>query len=171
MNRLHINLKQFSQIILMLFSGLLFVIYLNIQTSKKYTQSYIPDSKQLEIEKEKGKNLEIELAQAKERYKWKIDHPIPVQHTGLKNIWYDRYGIEKDVERNKYGVKINNGKKVENTSTGLTPVGNIQVKKQQKMIRYEDWIDEVDTPQVKPIDPDPIILQKEEMIKEANEQN
>ena len=165
MNRLQFSIKQFYQLVGILVLGLIFIIYLNIQTSNNYTLPYIPDAKHLQIEKEKSEQLRIDLIQAKENFTWKVNHPIPELHTGLKNMWYDRYGIEKDVQRNKYGAKINSQvKKVE-------PNLIVPNKKQQKMIKYEDWIDEVDTPQVKPIDPDPIILQKEEMIKEANEQN
>ena len=64
-----------------------------------------------------------------------IDNPIPELHTGLR-------GFNKPENLNLFGVKIIEKKEVPVNIVNTMNI--VQQKPKQKMIRYEDWVDEVE---------------------------
>ena len=89
--------------------------------------------------------MEKDVAKAKEIYAYNLAHPTIIPQTSPRKYTYGGW-VNLDntpIQKNKFGMVIKDKPKVSNPAPMVNPVSPVQ-KKTQKMVRYEDWVDEVD---------------------------
>ena len=151
MQLFHLNLKSIFQLAGMFISGLVFIIVLSVIHKKDYDTSYdfVSVGKDAILdEKRKVIQLEKDLTQAKAIYKYKMEHPTPVPQTPLRKYGYGGWTIvDENKPKNKFGMVIKTPTKPivnQAVSTQANMYNSPVQKKTQKMVRYEDWVDEVE---------------------------
>lgn len=151
MQQLHLNLKSIFQLAGMFISVLVFIIVLTVIHKKDYDTSYdfVSVGKDAILdEKRKVIQLEKDLTQAKAFYKYKMEHPTPVPQTPLRKYGYGGWTVvDENKPKNKFDMVIKTPTKpiVNQAVSTQTNIYNSPVQRDtQKMVRYEDWIDEVE---------------------------
>ena len=104
-------------------------------------ENFIPSN--VAKERNKVERNKEDMIWLTEKIRYAINHPIPELHTGLK-----KYGSVSDTNFNTAFSTINRDKfkKLKSETQTIIQYNGLQVegssKPKQKMIRYEDWIDE-----------------------------
>lgn len=147
MNRMTINLKVILQLIGMVVSGIIFIIILTIYHKRDCDPAdpshYVPSD--IMAEKQKFIQMDKDLKVVKEQVAWNIAHPTIHPQTPPRKYTYGGW-VNLDntpIQKNKFGMVIKDKPKVATPVVSAVPVSPVQ-KKTQKMVRYEDWVDEVD---------------------------
>ncbi len=163
MNRLYIDLIGFIKLSGLILAGLIFSIGLMVVNKKDYDNTdpihYIPTD--IEAEKLKYAQLEKDVAKAKETYAWNLAHPTILPQTPPRKYTYGGW-VNLDgttLQKNKFGMVVKDKPKVTTPVVNVNPVSPVQ-KKTQKMVRYEDWVDEVDELQY-PVQPEAPIMKED----------
>lgn len=151
MQLFHLNLKSIFQLAGMFISVLVFIIVLTVIHKKDYDTSYdfVSVGKDAILdEKRKVIQLEKDLTQAKAIYKYKMEHPTPVPQTPLRKYGYGGWTVvDENKPKNKFDMVIKTPTKpiINQAVSTQTNIYNSPVQRDtQKMVRYEDWVDEVE---------------------------
>lgn len=155
MERLTINIKNIIQMSALVLLSLVFIIYMAFKHSKDFDpvspQNFIPSD--IQMEKTKYANLEKDMVRVKEVMIYKMEHPTPIPYTPPRKYMYGGWVNIDNTPKNSFGVVIKKPGLGQQDKTKPNIVGvtqGVPKKQPQKMIRYDDWVDEVEELQKQP---------------------